>query len=95
MELKKICQTEDILTIKPYLDMYKNDFSDLTRPNFYMWRDLYPREYYIFEETLILREFSASDKNFFRFYLPVGKNISKATELIEKYCLVRHAPLIW
>ena len=95
MELKKICQTEDILTIKPYLDMYKNDFSDLTHPNFYMWRDLYPREYYIFEGTLILREFSASDKNFFRFYLPVGKNISKATELIEKYCLVRHAPLIW
>lgn len=95
MELKQICQTEDILTIKPYLDMYKNDFSDLTCPNFYMWRDIYPREYYIFDETLILREYSVSDENFFRFYLPVGKNIPKATELVENYCLERHAPLIW
>ena len=95
MELKQICQTEDILTIKPYLDMYKNDFSDLTCPNFYMWKDIYPREYCIFEETLILREVSASDENFFRFYLPVGKNPNKAIALIEKYCADRHVPLIW
>jgi len=95
MELKRICQTEDILTIKPYLDMYKNDFSDLTCPNFYMWKDIYPREYCIFEETLILREVSASDENFFRFYLPVGKNPDKAIALIEKYCADRHSPLIW
>ncbi|MBE7058688.1 MAG: GNAT family N-acetyltransferase [Ruminococcaceae bacterium] len=95
MELTKINKTEDILKIKPYLDMYKNDFSDLTCPNFYMWKDIYPREYCIFEETLIIREVSASDEKFFRFYLPVGKNIRGATELIEKYCLDRHAPLIW
>lgn len=94
MDFHKIDTTEDINIIKPYLDLYDKDFSDMTRPNFYMWRDIYPRYYYIFDDTLIIKEVSAKDENDFRFYMPIGKNPLKAFTLMEKYCLERHLPLI-
>ena len=95
MNFHKISQPEDILKIKPFLDLYRKDFSDLTCPNFYMWRNLYPREYCIFDNTLIIREYSATDDNDFRFYLPVGQNVEGAMKFIEHYCLNRHSPLIF
>ena len=95
MDFHKISQPEDILKIKPFLDLYRKDFSDLTCPNFYMWRNLYPREYCIIDNTLVIREYNASDDNDFRFYLPVGQNVKGAMKLIENYCLNRHSPLIF
>ena len=95
MNFHKISQPEDILKIKPFLDLYRKDFSDLTCPNFYMWRNLYPREYCIYDNTLIIREYSATDDNDFRFYLPVGQNVEGAMKFIEHYCLNRHSPLIF
>lgn len=94
MDFHKIDTAEDINKIKPYLDLFDKDFSDLTQPNFYMWRDIYPRYFYIFDDTLIIKEASATDENDFRFYMPVGKNPSKALKLMEQYCLERHLPLI-
>lgn len=94
MDFHKIDTAEDINKIKPYLDLFDKDFSDLTQPNFYMWRDIYPRYYHIFDDTLIIKESSATDEKDFRFYMPVGKNPSKALKLMEQYCLERHLPLI-
>ena len=85
--------TEDILSIKPYLDMYEKDFSDLTCPNFFMWRNYYPREYCFIDDTLIIKECSASDENDFRFYMPVGKNPEIVFAYIESYCAKKAVPL--
>lgn len=93
MMFKRIETTEDILSIKPYLDMYEKDFSDLTCPNFFMWRNYYPREYCFIDDTLIIKECSASDENDFRFYMPVGKNPEIVFAYIESYCAKKAVPL--
>ena len=62
LEFKKITDFSDIPKIEKYIKTYNGEFSTLNLPGFMIWRKLYPRDYCIYNDTLILKEYNPDDK---------------------------------
>ncbi len=86
LEFKRISDISDVHIIEKYVKGYRGHFSTLNLPGFMLWRNLYPREYCIYNDTLILREFNPDEKNNAHFFMPMGADIAGAVVEIENYC---------
>ncbi len=95
LEFKRIENINDIAKIKKYIESTDTYFSTLSLASFLIWRRLYPREYCILNDTLILREFNPSGQIKSHFFMPVGKDVEGAIKEIEVFCRQNSAPLIF
>ena len=95
LEFKKITDFSDIPKIEKYIKTYNGEFSTLNLPGFMIWRKLYPRDYCIYNDTLILKEYNPDDKIKSHFFMPMGSDVEAAIKEMENYCTNTHAPLIF
>lgn len=95
LEFKKISDFSDIPKIEKYIKTYNGEFSTLNLPGFMIWRKLYPRDYCIYNDTLILKEYNPDDKIKSHFFMPMGSDVAGAIKEMENYCTNTHAPLIF
>ena len=86
LEFKKVSDMSDIKKIKKYIEETDSHFSTLNLPGFLVWRNLYPREYCIVNDTLVLREYNPDGKFKSHFFMPMGRDIPKVLDQIEEYC---------
>lgn len=84
---------KNTLDIKEYLKDAQKPFCDLSIGMKYMWRDVYVVEYAVVNDTLIMKETANEYANV--FYVPIGKDVLGALELIEKHCLKNNIPLVF
>ncbi len=86
LEFKRVSDISDIHIIEKYVKGLESHFSTLNLPGFMLWRNLYPREYCIYNDTLILREFNPDEENKAHFFMPMGPDIEGAVTQIENHC---------
>ena len=95
LEFKKITDFSDIPKIEKYIKTYNGEFSTLNLQGFMIWRKLYPRDYCIYNDTLILKEYNPDDKIKSHFFMPMGSDVEGAIKEMENYCTNTHSPLIF
>lgn len=95
LKFSKISGIADIQKIKKYIDESGSYFSTWSGATFLMWRKAYPKEYCIYNDTLIIREFNPGDALGPYFYMPIGKDVQGAVKMVEDYCRSNSAPLVF
>ena len=95
LQFKKISDISDIRKIKKYIDSYKGYFSTLNLPGFMIWRNLFPKLYSIYNDTLILKEYDPDGKFKSHFFMPLGCDTDGAIMQIEMYCKEKSEELVF
>lgn len=86
LDFARVKTIEDINIISSYVNKTGSHFSTENPPNFYIWQDAYPREYCVFNETLIVREYDEAGEIPLYYFKPIGKDVEGAIRAVEKQC---------
>lgn len=78
-------------TIKPYLELEKSRFCDVTAGNLYMWRNDLETSYCLFKNTLLLRKEYEVGK--FAYLFPLGESLEESLLGLENFSKERKETL--
>ena len=90
LHFKKI-ELDDISLLKAYYSSYPSRQCDRSAGASVMWRDYFENKYTVIDGTII---FSSTLKGETCFTYPIGRNVDKALDEIEKHCKENGIPMV-